>query len=162
VVGSVTVAVAAAERRGMGVGTDESYTLSCSARGACRVSANSTVGAARGLESLAHLAHAQRIPLPLEVFDEPRFPYRGLLIDSARHFLPVGSVRRVLDAMSMTKLNVLHWHLSDSTSFPVQSEAFPQLSRLGAYQPSLVYTRENLSALVAHAAQVTAPAPMPD
>jgi hexosaminidase len=156
VVSSVTVDVAAAERSGMGVRTDESYVLSCSsarAGGECKVSANSTVGAVRGLETLAHLAHAQHIPLPLQLFDEPRFPYRGLLIDSARHFLSVGSIKRILDAMSMTKLSVLHWHLSDTTSFPVQSEAFPQLSQLGAFHPSLVYTKANLTELVAYAAQ---------
>ena len=152
VVDSVTVEVTSSGILGMAVGTDESYLLACSAQ-QCTVSANSTVGAVRGLETLAHLAHAQHIPQPLRLFDEPRFPYRGLLIDSARHFLPVHSVQRVLDAMSMTKLNVLHWHLSDTTSFPVQSEAFPQLSRLGAYHPSLVYTKQDLTALVAYAAQ---------
>lgn len=48
---------------------------------------------------------------PLAITDAPRFPHRGLLIDSSRHFLPVRTVYMVIDAMSYAKLNTLHWHL---------------------------------------------------
>ena len=67
-------------------GMDEGYRLRCGAsagRGACSVSAPEAVGALRGLETLSHLAHAGPLPLPLDLSDSPRFPYRGLLVDTA-------------------------------------------------------------------------------
>ena len=135
---------------------NESYGLHCNTEtggaAGCTVRAVEAVGALRGLETLAHLTHASAVPLPLALAaDNPRFPYRGLLLDSARHFLPVATVRRVLDGMSATKLNVLHWHLTDDTSFPVQSAEYPQLSARGAFHPGLVYTPTDLRAVVAHA-----------
>jgi hypothetical protein len=116
---------------------NESYTLKC-ADESCTVTATETVGALRGLETLAHLAHAGSLPLPLTVSDSPRYPYRGLLLDSARHFLPLQTIKRMLDGMSLTKLNALHWHLSDTTSFPVVSKRYPALSANGAFDRSLV------------------------
>ena len=117
--------------------TDESYELHVVAPSA-QLSAHSVYGALRGLETLAHLAHAGSLPVPLMISDAPRYPYRGLLLDSARHFLPLQTIKHMLDGMSLTKLNALHWHLSDTTSFPVESKRYPALSAKGAFNPSLV------------------------
>jgi hypothetical protein len=112
-VGTVSVSVAEAVHTVPLPGTDESYSLACEAgggsgnTGSCTVRSGSTTGALRGLETLAHLAQVQAIPLPLLLHDSPRFPYRGLMIDSARHFLPVNSIKRMIDGMSTAKLNVL-------------------------------------------------------
>ena len=153
--------------------TNESYRIECRT-GACDVSSATTIGALRGLETLAHLAHDHAIPIPLTLRDAPRFPYRGLLIDSARHFIPVRNIKRMIDGMSTMKLNVLRkqyqqcyrcllvisrcfserllvhsdWHLTDIESFPVQSERYPALSGKGAFRPNLVYTRANLTEVV--------------
>ena len=139
--------------------TNESYSLTCGAREEangttvlCAVSAEETVGALRGLETLAHLAHAGPLPLPLSLTDAPRYPYRGLLVDSARSFLPVSSLKRMLDGMSTAKLNVLHWHLTDMESFPVVSQRYPELSAKGAFAPSLVYSASDLREVVSYAA----------
>lgn len=51
--------------------------------------------------------------VPSVVTDAPRYVWRGLLIDSSRHFLTVSAIKATLDAMSMNKLNTLHWHLVD-------------------------------------------------
>ena len=73
--------------------------------------------------------------------------------DSARHFLPLPTLKRLLDAMSMTKLNVMHWHLTDDSAFPVQSLLYPQLSEKGAFHPKLVYSQANLREVVAYATE---------
>ena len=63
--------------------------------------------------------------------DKPRYPWRGLLVDTANHFIPVEDLKRTMKVMAENKLNVLHWHLMDSYSFPFQSKAFPELSLKG-------------------------------
>ena len=67
------------------------------------------------------------------VVDWPRFPHRGLMIDSSRHFLPPTAVMGVVEAMAYNKLSVLHWHLTDYQSFPVESKTFPRLAQ-GAFR----------------------------
>ena len=62
------------------------------------------------------------------VMDFPRFPYRGLMLDTSRHFLPVDIILETLDLMEMNKYNVLHWHMTDDPSFPYQSLVYPNLS----------------------------------
>ena len=77
-------------------------------------------GALHGMVSLAQLADEDCTitNAPVSVTDSPRFGFRGLMIDSSRHFLPVPFIMHILDAMQANKLNVLHWHIVDSNSFP--------------------------------------------
>ena len=98
------------------------------ARGAARY------GALRALETLSQAvifgafgSDGYFLPSPFKVRDAPRFAHRGLLVDAARHFLPPRLLERTVDAMSYTKLNVLHLHLSDHESFPLRLPGFPSL-----------------------------------
>lgn len=97
--------------------------------------------------------HYKRLVLVNEtsIWDTPRFRHRGLLIDTARHYLPVGLIKTHLDAMEMAKLNVLHWHIVDDESFPYASKQVPELSEEGAFDPKAVYTGEDITEIVEYA-----------
>lgn len=64
--------------------------------------------------------------------DEPRFSYRGFMLDEARNFLGEDVVKRVLNLMSFYKLNVLHWHLSDDQGYRIESKRFPDINRISS------------------------------
>jgi hypothetical protein len=94
--------------------------LKVGADGTCSLSAPTTWGALRGLETLSQAL--RRLPsgmvvaaqTPLFVSDAPRFSHRGLLVDTSRHFLPVEALQAAIDALVYSKLNVLHWHMVDA------------------------------------------------
>jgi hexosaminidase len=70
----------------------------------------------------------------LDVFDAPEFPWRGLMLDSARHMQSVGFIKRYLDWMSLHKLNVFHWHLTDDQAWRLEIKAWPKLAKVGGYR----------------------------
>ncbi len=130
---------------------DESYTLDITPQQA-RIAAATAVGALRGIETFLQLV----APLPggfgapaVRVEDKPRFAWRGLMLDSARHFLPLDLVKRNLDAMAAVKLNVLHWHLSDNQGFRVESRVYPELQGKGS--DGLYYTQDQIRDVIAYA-----------
>lgn len=82
-----------------------------------------------------------------ELEDCPRFPHRGVHLDCARHFFPAKTVLELLEGMSLAKLNVFHWHLSDDQGWRIESKRFPRLQEVsGAY-----YTQEEISEVVEYA-----------
>jgi hexosaminidase len=85
----------------------------------------------------------------VSIQDRPRFRWRGLLIDSARHFQPLDVIRRNLDAMAAVKLNVLHWHLSDNQGFRIESKRYPKLHGLGS--DGHYYTQDEVRGVIAYA-----------
>lgn len=133
------------------VGEDESYTLDVSAGGAKLTAAN-PLGVLRGLQTLLQLVSVTPdgfvIPA-VSIQDQPRFAWRGLMIDSARHFIPLDVVKRNLDGMEAVKMNVFHWHLSDNQGFRVESQKFPKLHQEGS--DGLYYTQEEIRDLLAYA-----------
>ncbi len=131
---------------------DESYELEVRPDKA-RLSAASPYGALRGLETFLQLVEPGAggpVVRAASIRDAPRFPWRGLLIDVSRHWMPVEVVKRNLDAMAAVKLNVLHWHLSEDQGFRVESRRFPRLHELGS--DGLFYTQDQIRDVVAYAA----------
>jgi hexosaminidase len=130
---------------------DESYELEVSDKQAV-LKAPTVVGALRGLESFLQLLAGDRqgyfIPA-VRIQDKPRFQWRGLLIDSGRHFEPVEVIKRNLDGMAAVKLNVLHWHLTEDQGFRVESKRFPRLHQMGS--DGLFYTQEQIREVIAYA-----------
>jgi hexosaminidase len=134
-----------------GVGENETYRIDITRRQAM-LTAPTVVGALRGLETLLQLLDADRngyfFP-GVQIDDQPRFPWRGLLIDVARHFQTMETLKRNLDAMAAVKLNVLHWHLSEDQGFRVESKKFPKLHQLGS--DGNYYTQEQVKEIIAYA-----------
>ena len=132
--------------------THERYQLAVDATGV-RIQADRPVGAMHAFETLVQLVDRDSAGFYLphaRVEDQPRFAWRGLLLDPARHFLPVSSIRQTLDAMAAVKLNVLHWHLTDDQGFRVESRKFPRLHERGS--DGQYYTQDQVRELVAYAA----------
>ncbi|MBA0841583.1 hypothetical protein Goarm_004068 [Gossypium armourianum] len=84
---------------------------------------------------------------PWYIKDKPRFAYRGLLLDTSRHYFPVDVIKSIIDSMSYAKLNVLHWHIIDKQSFPLEIPKYPKLWN-GAYTKWERYTVEDASKIV--------------
>lgn len=118
----------------LGIATSENHTLTITFPRAT-LTADTVYGALRGLETFSQLLHSDMSINEQTVVDWPRFPHRGVMIDSSRHFLPVQAVLGFVEAMSYSKLNVLHWHLTDAQSFPVESTSAPNLTA-GAFDIS--------------------------
>lgn len=133
------------------VDENESYRIDITRRQAL-LSAPTVVGAIRGLETVLQLLDADRRGyfLPgVKIHDQPRFPWRGLLIDVARHFEPVEVLKRNLDAMAALKMNVFHWHLTEDQGFRVESKKYPKLHQLGS--DGNYYTQEQIKDVIAYA-----------
>jgi hexosaminidase len=134
-----------------GVGENESYRIDITRRQAL-LSAPTVIGALRGLETLLQLLDADRNGyfLPgIQIDDQPRFPWRGLMIDVARHFQTMEVLKRNLDAMAAVKMNVLHWHLTEDQGFRVESKKFPKLHLLGS--DGNYFTQEQVKEIIAYA-----------
>lgn len=130
---------------------DESYDLEISDSGA-KLRAPTPLGVMHGLQTFLQLVtttpNGFAVPA-IVIQDKPRFPWRGLLIDVARHFIPLDVLKRNLDGMAAVKLNVFHWHLSDDQGFRIESKKFPKLHQMGS--DGLYYTQEEVRDVIAYA-----------
>ena len=148
---TLRVVCAARDPRFLTLEADESYALDVTPNGAELRAAGET-GVVRGLATLAQLARKDGAGLAFaaaSVRDRPRFPWRGLMIDPVRHFVPFDDLARQLDAMEAVKLNVLHLHLSDSEAYRVESRVRPLLHEKGS--DGLFYTQAQVRQLVERA-----------
>ncbi|MCE9898928.1 beta-N-acetylhexosaminidase [Raoultella terrigena] len=131
--------------------SDESYQLKVSAEGVT-LRANTRFGALRGMETLLQLIQngAENTAIPYVTIDDaPRFPWRGLLLDSARHFMPLDAIKRQIDGMAAAKLNVFHWHLTDDQGWRFASTRYPKLQQQAS--DGLFYTQAQMKEIVRYA-----------
>ncbi|KXV66258.1 beta-N-acetylhexosaminidase [Acetobacter orleanensis] len=150
---SIPVHIQVGEDRGaLTVHAKESYSLQVNASGVA-LTAEGPDGVLHGLATLAQLVTRGENGPQLAfatITDSPRFPWRGIMIDTSRHFMAVETLQRQLDAMELLKMNVLHLHLSDGTGFRVESKRMPELTEKGSH--GQYYTQRELKDLVAYAA----------
>lgn len=132
---------------------DESYKLHITSSG-IKLTATTDIGAIRGLETLLQLLNTNKrnYYFPgVSITDHPRFAWRGLMIDVARHYMPLNVIYRNIDAMAAVKLNILHLHLSDDQGFRFESKIFPKLTQQAS--DNKYYTQQELKNIVAYADQ---------
>src|ERR1700686_5250011 len=133
------------------LGEDESYELTVADSGA-KLTAPTTLGVIRGLQTFLQLVQITPAGFAAPAVtnkDQPRFAWRGLLIDVSRHFIPIDVLKRNIDGMAAVKMNVLHWHLSDDQGFRVESKKFPKLTGMGS--DGMFYTQEEIREFIAYA-----------
>ncbi|MFY0630482.1 MAG: family 20 glycosylhydrolase [Flavobacteriaceae bacterium] len=133
---------------------DESYSLDIKSN-LISINAKTDVGALRALETLLQLVSFNKNGYFFEgvaIKDYPRFVWRGLMIDVARHYQPIGVLKRNLDAMASVKLNVFHWHLTDDQGFRVESKVYPKLQQHAS--DGLFYTQEQIKDVVSYASNL--------
>ena len=155
--------------------TDETYSIRISSPDVT-IEAQTVYGALRALETLAQSTHVLTLGIDTSdtrdhiygdvnvgrsntnvlvlnetaLYDSPRFRHRGVLIDTARHFLPLSIIKTHMDAMVLAKMNVLHWHMTDDESWPYEVAALPELSEKGAFSGGRVYDRAAVEEVVAY------------
>lgn len=121
------------------------------------IHSKSVWGSIRALETFSQMiVHIGKDQFKLNsgrVDDFPRFSFRGFLLDTARHFIPLRSIYEMLDAMEMNKLNVFHWHIVDDQSFPFVSYTFPELSKKGAYKQNYTYNLKDVNDVIQYASE---------
>jgi hexosaminidase len=133
------------------LGEDESYNLEIAPDGA-KIDAATPLGSMHGLQTFLQLVEVSPdgFAAPsVAIQDKPRFPWRGLMIDVSRHFIPLDVLKRNLDGLEAAKMNVFHWHLSENQGFRAESKKFPRLHTLGS--DGLYYTQDEIRDLIAYA-----------
>jgi len=144
----LVISVARADDTLLALGSDESYVLEVTPAG-MKLSAVNDLGVLHGLETILQLVKASpngfAIPA-LRIDDSPRFPWRGLMIDTSRHFIPMEVIKRNVDGMAAVKMNVLHLHLSDNQGFRFESHKHPKLQEMGS--DGSYFTQDQLRDLV--------------
>ncbi len=121
---------------------EEAYTL-CIGEDSVTVRAAGERGVIWALTTLYALIDGGSLPV-CEIDDAPEYPHRGLSLDCARHFFPAAEVRRIIEGISLAKINTLHWHLSDDQGWRIESRVFPKLCAQGGEY----YTQEEIRGVV--------------
>lgn len=133
------------------INEDESYELLVT-NSKITIIAITDLGVLHALETLLQLVNNNETSFYFQeasIKDSPRFTWRGLMIDVARHFQPVDVIKRNLDAMAAVKMNVFHWHLTDDQGFRIESKTHPKLHELGS--DGLYFTQNQIKDIVQYA-----------
>lgn len=154
----------------MAAPSDEAYELSVDAM-RIRVRARSAHGLFNGGVTLWQLLTQQstktaRVEVPaLRIDDAPRFAWRGVMLDSARHFQPPAFVKHFIDEIALLKFDTLHWHLTDDQGWRIEIKRYPRLTQTGAWRDSAgeiagesarvggFYTQDDIRGIMSYAAQ---------
>lgn len=141
--------------------SQEKYSLVIRQSNVWELSADYYVGFLRGFETFSQLfeqtlSTVDNITtqfvikgIPIVIDDQPDYLWRGLMIDSSRHFQPVSMIKKMIDGLMFNKMNVLHWHITDEDSFPIEVSTVPELAQGGSVGG--VYTLNDVKSLIQYA-----------
>ncbi|XP_064073369.1 chitooligosaccharidolytic beta-N-acetylglucosaminidase [Vanessa tameamea] len=146
--------------------TDEQYRLDVQSKeknAVIHIFAETVYGARHGLETFSQLVSADksdydeqykcslRLVSGAKIWDKPVYKHRGFMLDTSRNFVSMDDIKRMVDAMATVKMNVFHWHVTDSHSFPLESKRVPQFTRYGAYSAYEIYSTEEVREFINYA-----------
>ncbi|KIX06130.1 uncharacterized protein Z518_04104 [Rhinocladiella mackenziei CBS 650.93] len=137
-------------------GVDESYTIDITQYSpSVNVTAKTVWGALHAFTTLQQLIISDgngglMIEQPVSIVDFPNYPYRGALIDSGRNFISIPKIYEQIDGMALSKMNVLHWHIVDAQSWPLQMQVYPQMTQ-DAYSAQSIYSQDDIREIIAYA-----------
>ncbi len=149
---------------------DEGYTLDATDK-LVSIKAKTAKGLFYGMQTLMQLLPAEiesttvvngiAWTLPcVTIKDEPRFAYRGIMLDPCRHFIPVENIKKQLDVLALFKINQFHWHLTEDQGWRIEIKKYPKLTEIGSKRVdgegteySGFYTQEQIKEVVAYASE---------
>ena len=137
-------------------GVDESYTIDASTNStAITITAQTVWGAMHAFTTLQQIVISDgqgglMIEHPVSIQDSPLYPYRGAMIDSGRNFISIPKIYEQIDGLALSKMNVLHWHIVDDQSWPIEIKRYPQMTQ-GAYSAKQTYSQTDVKAIIAYA-----------
>lgn len=135
---------------------DESYTLKIEASSpTVAITAKTVWGALHAFTTFQQLVISNGkdgliVEQPVTIQDHPNYPYRGVMVDTARNFISVPKIKEQLDGFALAKLNVFHWHITDNQAWPIQINAYPQMLK-DAYSTRERYSPEAVADVIAYA-----------
>ncbi|KAJ4986836.1 glycosyl hydrolase family 20 [Stagonosporopsis vannaccii] len=138
-------------------GVDESYTLEIAqGSGSIDVSAETVYGALHAFTTLQQIVINDgqgnlMVEEPVSIQDAPLYPVRGVMVDSGRNFISKKKILEQIDGMALSKLNVLHWHIIDSQSWPLEIKSYPEMTE-DAYSANEIFSQDTLKEIIAYAA----------
>ncbi|KAF2198914.1 hypothetical protein GQ43DRAFT_138618 [Delitschia confertaspora ATCC 74209] len=139
-------------------GVDESYTLDISASSpSVEITAKTVYGALHAFTTLQQIIIADNkdrliVEAPVSIKDKPNYAVRGIMIDSGRNYISKKKIYEQIDGMALSKLNVLHWHIVDAQSWPLEIQAYPQMTK-DAYSRRETYNRQTVKDIIQYAAE---------
>ena len=156
----ITIEIESANTKKLTLNTDESYSLlikTTSSAVHIQIKAKTFFGARHGLETVSQLTAYQESHNSLQIVssvailnDKPSYSYRGILLDTSRNYYSVKSIKRLITAMSYNKMNTLHWHITDTHSFPIEIKSVPKMQQYGSYSKQHTYSHSEVRRIVTH------------
>jgi hexosaminidase len=138
-------------------GVDESYTIEISPKSSTiQVTSKTAWGALHAFTTLQQIiisdgGHSNLfIEQPVTIKDHPNYSYRGVMMDTARNFISLPKMKEQLDGMGLSKLNVLHWHITDNQAWPIHLDVYPEVTK-DAYSAREIYSKKDVADVIAYA-----------
>ncbi|KAG5984979.1 hypothetical protein E4U55_002386 [Claviceps digitariae] len=136
-------------------GVDESYTISITPSSPIvEVTAKTVWGALHAFTTFQQLVIFEGqgliVEQPVTIKDYPKYPYRGVMIDTGRNFISVSKIKEQIDGLALSKMNILHWHITDAQSWPIHLHSYPEVTK-DAYSPREIYSDGDVEHILSYA-----------